>query len=476
MVNIEQVNDILKISYVDENGDIKISALKVPSEEMFNWEYTKTKGDKKFISWDKKPIKKVKSKYLNKYRMVEYFASQPQEYQDLYFNVRNIPKMYFVDIETQILDEFPSNENPKSIIYTIAIADQENNIIVLGLKDLSDKDITSIKNKLNKHFSLFNIEFNFKYIKYETEFDMLYTFLAKFVKKMPLITGWNFTGFDWPYIIARSRRLGIDVEICSPTGKMKTVNLPLNDNTDIRVDLPYHKIVVDYLQVYKKWDNRILIKESDTLDYVAEQALKIKKVSYNGTLTDLYRDNFQDYVFYNAVDAHLVKLIHDQLNSIYPYLALSNLTRVEHHHAFSAKNMIENILALELLNHNKILVLDTNKEKPKGEKFKGAYVFPVEKGFHKWVLAFDFASLYPSTIRQHKISPETYLGKIASLPKLLDDDKIYCANGAVFEKTDEGALPILMSKIYKQRKDYKNIYGEIEAEVLYLKNILKNKK
>jgi hypothetical protein len=52
----------------------------------------------------------------------------------------------------------------------------------------------------------------------------------------------------------------------------------------IEIQLPQHKLIVDYLEIYKKWDRTIDPKENNTLDFVADAALGIRKVKYPGTL------------------------------------------------------------------------------------------------------------------------------------------------------------------------------------------------
>ena len=474
MINIEQHEDLLKVSYINSDGNVELMGIQVPEKEKFKWEYANVKKSKNYISWDGKPVKKTRARFLNKFRMTEFLWNQPKEVQDVIFGY-NKPNMYFVDIETEILDEFPSPKNPKAKITCITFADENSNVLTLALKELSPKRVDQIEKKLNAYFKDFGYDINYEYISYKTEFDMLYTFLKKFAKKMPLITGWNFTSFDWSYIMARSKKLGIDTGICSITGTLYDMaQSPLDPKAPREIiKLPMHKIIVDYLQVYKRWDYVVSPKESDTLDWVSQKVLGVKKLHYNGTLTDLERDYYDDYILYNSIDAYLVKLLHEKLNSVAPYLALGSLTRVEHHKVYASSAMISNILCMELLKLNKILIPKDYSSDGKG--YKGAFVFPVEPGFHKWLLTFDFASLYPTTIRQHNISPELYLGKIDKIPKKLDPNIIYCASGATFRNDIEGALPILSTKIYSDRKNAKTNYGELEAEIKELKMILKNK-
>ena len=92
---------------------------------------------------------------------------------------------------------------------------------------------------------------------------MLYTFLDSFVKKFPMMTGWNFIRFDWTYILNRCKHLQIDPSIASPTGKL-----------DGRDNFPVHVGVIDYMDLYQNWDRTISVKESSALDYVSNTLIE----------------------------------------------------------------------------------------------------------------------------------------------------------------------------------------------------------
>ena len=134
--------------------------------------------------------------------------------------------------------------------------------------------------------------------------------------------------------------------------------------------------------------------------------------------------------------------------------------------------MIENMISILLLDKNKVLV---SKDFVRKSRFRGAFVFPAIPGVYKSLVAFDYASLYPTMIRQHNISPEIFLSKISSIPKKLDKEVSYCASGATFKKNQIGVLPILETELYSNRKAAKKKYGEIQAEIEELKKILKRK-
>jgi hypothetical protein len=59
----------------------------------------------------------------------------------------------------------------------------------------------------NEYFKKYNTQYKFKYIKFDDEFDMLKTFFNDMVPKMTCITGWNFIGYDWMYLVNRIRKI-----------------------------------------------------------------------------------------------------------------------------------------------------------------------------------------------------------------------------------------------------------------------------
>jgi DNA polymerase elongation subunit (family B) len=305
MIDIEQYDGSLKISYFNEAGEIAIDKIDIPSDQMFEWEYVQP-GEKSHpgvLSWDNKPVKKKRARYLSKWRIEEFLLGLDSSITDK-FTAHN-PKKWFLDIETYVGDEWPKPETAKTPVTAITFCNG-NKIVTLGVNPLTANQILSIKNRIQEHFKdYFTEEIEYNYLKFGTEYDMLVSFFYKAIQKMPLITGWNVIGYDWVYLINRCKRLNIDPSPCSPSHKL------VGDQ-----QLPMHRLVVDYLDIYKKWDRVIDVKENNTLDFVAKAALGIQKVKYSGTLQELYENDFESYIFYNAVDTKLVELIDEKLNTL----------------------------------------------------------------------------------------------------------------------------------------------------------------
>lgn len=459
MIDIEQLPDRLRISYYDKTGQVSLKDIAIPKAEKFVWDLAGTgRADSKYTTWNDKPVKKKGSFFLNKFRIEEFMMSLPEYITEEVYEF-NQPEVWFCDIEVEVKDSFPDPEQAATPVTTIALVNpSKNEVHVLGLKELSGQEVNLIANKTNEYFKKFNINFTLQYTKFESEAEMLMTLMEHYIKKIPLLTGWNFIGFDWKYIINRCKRVGVDPSKCS-----------INGTLNGRDEIPTHKVIVDYLELYKKWDRVVKIKENNKLDTVAFQVLGLQKIKYSGTLMDLYNTDFLTYVYYNIVDTILVHLIDQKIKTMQTFLMLGNITKVEALKAFSPIWMTEIVMAREFFSKNKVVAEKNNATKTNG--FEGAYVKKPEVGLHEYLAIFDFASLYPSTMRQWNISPEMYRGKNIELI----DGWIKTASGAVFDNRTDSVMRTILENFYAQRKVAKKKSFDIEKEIFYLEKIYKTK-
>lgn len=455
MLDIEQIDGQLKVSYFNKEGDIDIDIFNIPGDQQYEWEYCKP-GDKSHpnvTSWDNKPVKKKRARYLSKWRLEEYFMSLPQRETERIFEF-NMPKKFFVDIEVFVGDEWPRPENAKFPVTCITFC-LENKVFTLATQHLDAAAIGRVQKKAEEHL---NQKLEYKYIAFKSEYDMMYSFFNSAIQKMPLLTGWNFIGYDWRYLVNRCKKLGIDPAAASPSGKL------VGDN-----ELPLHRLVVDYLDIYKKWDRVVDIKENNTLDYVAKAALGVQKVKYSGTLQDLYANNYEDYVFYNVVDTKLVEMIDKKLNTLLTFLKLSSITQVECNRAFSPIWMAESAMAREFYRRGKIFPR-TDKQQKKRESYEGALVLDPKPGMYEWVTSFDFASLYPSIMRQWNISPESYITNTTDDIDM--NEFVKTSSGAVFSKKEDSVFRTILTDYYSQRKAAKKVMESAEEDIEALKKYL----
>lgn len=541
----------LVISYVDKSGDIKL--------KYFNWEeptkyVTCDDNDKDkhpiYKSWDGKSVKQVQVNVPDRYAIYEFLDSLPAKEKEEIFEY-NLPNIYFVDIETEIIDGFPEAEEAPTRVLAISVV-YEDKIILLGLKDLSVEVQDRIRNNTNKYFEKFNANYKFKYVKYDDEFDMLYAFFHKMVPKMPLITGWNFVNYDWVYLVNRSRKLSkwvngkeynIDPSVSSLTKR-------LNKVWSTNYEMPAHRMIFDYMQLYEICDTTIKVKESSSLDFVASKLVGVEKIKYLqsifklksdciiegiqfkegdicrkdgedyflsygndkvvlspskfskykslfnevnvSSLQRLYEEDFEYYMYYNAVDSVLVQKIHESKNYISIIYAISALSQIRIIDVISQMNNALGSLAITegvLRNRfreqeNIVLFRDENKQASDGERIAGGWVKEPVTGMNLWVVCYDFASLYPTTQRQFYIAPETFVGIQDSNDKdycvnngrrvKIDLNKhVVCINGCVFEKRNSPTLKML-EDVYADRKKNKKIMMNKKDELKKVEDEIKN--
>lgn len=460
IIDIEQFEGKLKISTIGEDGNVKFLELIVPPDEQYVWTYCNPaqKSQLGVTSWDDKPVRKMKNRFLNKWRIEEFLSTQPEWVKQQLYTLHK-PRMFFCDIEVEVTDDgFPKPEIAKNPITAIAFS-VDKKVMAIGTKPLSAEQIKRIEKKINDHFAgFYHIEFN--YIYYKSEYDMLYSFFSKAMHKMPMVTGWNFDGFDWPYMYNRAMRLNIDPAIASPSRKLVG-----------KKNIPMHKMLVDYLGVYKKWDKTISVKENNSLDFVSKAVLGLNKIKYSGTLQDLYEQDFEEYIFYNAVDTRLVQLIHEKLQTMQTFMTLANITGVEAQKAFSPIWMAESVMAREFYKRGKVFPKTDGNDRKSREAYEGAFVFKPIPGIYEYVGAFDFASLYPSIMRQWNISPESY---VMNTPENVDTKKfIKTSSGAVFKNDEDSVFRTILANYYGKRKEAKNEMQQLEKEIAALKEYIK---
>lgn len=464
ILDIEQREKDIIISYYNKEGIVAYK--QYPIDKFQNW-YVCDDKDKaastQYKNWDGRSVKLGYGRQYNKFSLLYFMDSLPEKDKEE-LTAYNMPKTYFVDIETEIVDGFPKAEEAKTRILSFSIITPERKAIVLGLEDMAPDKIKKINDDTNEYFKDFDTDWEFKYHKFKSEYDMVYTFLTRFLPKFPMMTGWNFINYDWQYIVNRCKRLQIDVSEAGMTGAL--------DRNDSR---PLHIGILDYMQLYDKYDRSVKVKESNSLDYVSGQVLKVNKIKFTGNLQDLYRDDFTKYIYYNVVDSVLVYYIDQKLKSMEVLLTLANITNMPLYKASSPVAVTEAIMARKLAEQGMRIGSEKRDDGQKDGQYAGAYVKEPILGFYEGVSAFDFASLYPSIMRQFNISPDAYVEKISTsevAKRREDKEVIVCDNGVVYNNEDS-ILRKILSDLYGQRKDYKKTSYEYYTKADYYKKLLK---
>lgn len=482
IINKEQIDTVdqngnlakaLIISYVNKDGNISFLKWIIPESEMFEWQYTNranadkpfqvfdnekkeyvfnADGTPKMVQWksyDNKWVRKVPTnKNLSDSRINEILNSWGPSIEAIHD--ANTPVTWSCDIETDVSEEgFSSPETATCAINTIAIT-RFPQTIVFGRKPLSENEQHWIQESLENYSDLTK-GYKFEYRCFSSEIQMLKAFI-EFIKPIPAITGWNFWGYDWQYINNRCANLGIDISSLSPTGRFETFKL--NRKNVINVKLPLHRIIYDYMAVYRQWDRTIEVKENDTLDWVSSQVLDgVKKVEHEWGFGEFYAEHYKEYVFYNSVDTILVERIDQKLKTAQVWIMLASELKISLYDAFSTILPAETVMTNFVYNEYKVVPKKQSKPEEESEGYVGAFVWPTQPGIYKYIGGLDFASLYPTTMRQFQISPESFMFKDKDyVPKA---DEIKTCSGAVYKKDPNAVIPAILTHYYAKRKDAK---------------------
>lgn len=317
------------------------------------------------------------------------------------------------------------------------------------------------------------------------EKELLNAFL-ELIDDVDILSGWNSEFFDLPYIAKRIekvlgpsslKRLNFPGSIHDP--KWKTVEKFQVQETIIELDGRVH---LDYLKLFKKFT--LGGRASYSLAAIADEELDIPKLHYDGTLEDLYTNDFTHFVEYNIRDVEILV----KLDEKYKYILLTNTmvheSTVNFNQIFGSVNIIDT--AIVNFAHRMNLIVMDKKHSPK-ENVEGAIVMTPKMGFWKWIFSCDINSLYPSVYRSLNLSPEKIIGqftrdeldwesinkssdeiiylRLESNNELLEATAIewkdiliqkkwaISAFGTVLDQNKEGLLPSVLSFWFKGRKE-----------------------
>ena len=474
LLDIIQDNWKLQVSYWGSDNKTHIDVIDIPENENYIWLTSpKSKQDEKsktVKNWNGKAVYKhlidFKKEKLNRYRMYEILDSMSEDFKEKVFGY-NLPELFFIDIENKMQEGKPNPENPNKPITIIGICCPNDTVMVIsGGYNLTKKEIDSIQTRIDEHFAQVNRHFKFVFKYFKDEHDILYFFFKNLVPKMAMITGWNVEDYDWRYLFNRAKLLDIDPTLASPGRRMTG-----------QVDRPAHVGLIDYLKAYKKWTWNT--NENYKLDTIGEKIVGIKKVQHSESLDDMLENDFEKYVYYNAIDCCLVKLIHEKCNALTCGLTTAWMGRIKAQDCFSTTYIPENLLRISFATENKVLGVDpAPKKKGDGEKYAGAFVKQPVPGLHKYCTCNDYSSLYPTLMRMFNIGPETLVCVLKeddeeSMKQWLEKGYIVCASGAVYKRED-GHLKKIVTDLYYKRKQYKKTSFKYTQYMYDLKEMLHN--
>lgn len=435
------------ISYINEKGTKSFYEFNI---NRFKTYYATPTG--KLKNWDGTPCDVRYTDRPCKFDIKEFIEDLPQNVKDNLFASWK-PKLYSFDIETLFdPDEKPDPQTAKFPVTAISIVNPDMTVMVLGYKPLEKEAEERIRERIQKYlddiefFRELKIKSNFMYKRFDNEHDMLEWFLKNIVSKVPILAGWNSDGFDWQYICNRVKNYYEDISLASCSCKYrmtqkKVVNI-FRPTDFVRVPIPYHTHVVDFMDVIRQHDYTVLpMKESMSLDWISNAVLGVNKIKYKGNLNTLFEDDFEWFVFYNAIDSVLVQLLHKRFktfNIIYDY---ANITHLPIGDCYGKIAPAEALFFQNFHKRGLKVVWYPDRHPDRGYLI-GAFVKEPIPGLYVNPCCFDFSGLYPTNVMVYNLSVENFVGAFYDEEKLrpyrADTDKYVVVCGSVYTNANAG--------------------------------------
>ena len=246
---------------------------------------------------------------------------------------------------------------------------------------------------------------------FRDEGDLLKTFLD-LIDDVDVLSGWNSEGYDIPYTIQRiTRVLSRDDtrKFCLWNQMPKQRTFERFGAENITFDL-VGRVHLDYMQLYRKYTYEE--RHSYSLDSILEYEGLEGKTRFEGTLDQLYNQNWRTFIEYNRQDVNGLS----QLDRKLRFLDLANTLAHENTVLLPTTMGAVAVTEQAIINeaHERGLVVPNRRQRLTEEETQaaGAYVAYPRKGMHDWVGSIDINSLYPSTIRALNMGPETIVAQL----------------------------------------------------------------
>ena len=253
-----------------------------------------------------------------------------------------------IDIEVESEQGFPSPDQADQPITAITVKFKDT-LYVLGLQEYN------------------NYRDDVNYRQCKDEISLINTFLQLWRMIDPdIITGWNVTFFDIPYLWTRIKNLlgAKTANKLSPLGFVSERMVKVGFSKEDRLLELAGTSILDYLELYKKFT--YTNQESYRLDHIANVELGERKLDYSefATLHQLYKLDHQKFIEYNIRDVELVDRIDDKMKLIDMALALAYDAKVNYNDVYTQVRMWDVLIHNYLLERNIVIPpKDTNEKK-----------------------------------------------------------------------------------------------------------------
>lgn len=509
-----QKYDKVEVSFVNEEGQIDIVSIPAKFENWTKCEADDPKASKEFKNWTGEPVKKIPSYKFQDLNLREFLTKSLDEETQKKIFAYNKPNWFACDIEIDIREckGFPEPTLAEHPISTIQITNKDLSTVLLIYDDMNrikgtDEYKKFIGDRVRKHFEESKIatdliekygegkELKYTHIVFNSEEKLLKKFFALQNQLMHHIIGWNWLDFDAPYIHNRSKKLGVNHAMASPTGNLdkreitkdkfqkNTTNWSQQEIDDEKLMrqymTPQHRVEIDYMQVISKFDFSI-DKTSLALDNIAYNVLDVKKVEYGktdsdgnliekGSFLDLFLDT-DNFLTYSAIDTILLMMIHLRVNTITSLEMVTYYAKIPLERGFSTLALGDALFWDEQYTNGLIYCHEDkwSDSEETDSSFEGGYVIDPRYPTAEWVALIDFKSLYPTCGQSLGCSFDNIIKENATLEEAKEAIKQghrVSLNNTIYDKDNIGTLTRVWNRLIFERYHFKDIRVFIDNEL-----------
>jgi DNA polymerase elongation subunit (family B) len=246
---------------------------------------------------------------------------------------------------------------------------------------------------------------------FDNEADMLDTFLD-LIEDADILSGWNSEGFDMPYTVNRIIKVLSKEDtrrLCLWGQFPKKREYEKYGKAAITYDL-VGRVHLDSLELYRKYTYEE--RHTYRLDAIGEMEIGENKTVYEGTLDQLYNNDFKRFIEYNRQDTALLDKLDKKLKFIDLANSIAHENTVLLQTTMGAVAVTEQAIINEAHRRGFIVPNRVPRDDSINTQAAGAYVAFPKKGIHEWIGSLDINSLYPSAIRALNMGPETIIGQL----------------------------------------------------------------
>jgi DNA polymerase elongation subunit (family B) len=419
------------------------------------------------------------------------------------FNPRD-PSLFESDVpmETRILiDAYEDSDEPSKGHRVVTIDIEVSSEGGFPVVEEGDKEITAIAihDDATKQYTVFildkemkiqdSINDNVEIKSYDNEESLLMHFFTKWEEIQPtIVTGWNIDGFDMVYLYNRAKRVVGETN----AKRLSSIGICYFNKFLERMTIAGVSCL-DYMILYKKFSGKN--EPSYALGAIGKKVVNIEKISYKGSLNDLYKDDINRYIEYNLNDVKIVVALDKKLQFIDLARGICHTGHVGYENFGMSSRFLEGAILIYLRRKKQVAPNKSlegraeyeNQLEQNEEGFEGAYVKDPIPGRYDWVFDLDLTSMYPNIIISLNISPETKVGKVENwnveeyvknnvttlyiggnpytvdeFKSLLSENNLSVAsNGVLYKKPepsgDMGTVPSILVKWFDERKNLRKL-------------------